>query len=63
MAEPGAALGLKILLGWLAQLGQELGQKCSGTCFPLGGRRKKRPKEGWGCLVVTWGCHGARSPI
>lgn len=62
-AETGAALGLEILLGCLAQLGQELGRKCSGTGFPLRGRRKKRLKEGWGCLVVTWGSHGAWSPI
>lgn len=57
--EPAVSLRSKFLLRSLAQLGQGLGSVCSGTCFSLWGRKKKRTKKGWGCPVVTWGGCGA----
>lgn len=62
-AEPGASLRSKFWLGCLAQLGQELGCMCSGTCFPAVGQEEEEDQEGKGLSAITWGCCRAWRPV
>lgn len=47
-AETRAALGLKILLGCLAQLGQELGREVFRDWLPPQGQEKEEAEGGMG---------------